>query len=138
MSTVVRWILVPISALGVWAAVTVFGIGAIGLLDALCPEDLMVSGSCTAPWHEPAVEGLFIVGAGIAAFGIVTVSARVAPHRQWLVALATFGAGAVYAGSLARSGNLWGPFAGAAVGGVIGLWWAHARWKRQPGPASSR
>jgi len=127
---VLRWALVPVSALAVWYAVLLIGIGAVSVLDAMCPPELVVSGACTAPWHGPAVEALFVVCAALAALGIVTVTALVAPTHKRAVASAAFACGAAFAVYVARAGDLWAPFLAAALGGAVGLWIRSARSRR--------
>jgi hypothetical protein len=91
----------------------------------------MVSGLCTAWWHQPAMTLLETVCAGMAAGGIVLVPALVAPAYRIQVAAVFFTAGAVFATSLARAGGMWAPFGAAAVTGAMALYAGATRW-RQP------
>jgi hypothetical protein len=126
---VIRWLLVPLSALGVWAVALLLGLGGVNLLDSLCPPDLMVSGLCTAWWHQPAMTLLEMLCAGVAAAGVIVVPTLAAPAYRVQVATIVFAAGAVFATSMARAGGLWAPFAAAAVTGAIALYSCVARWR---------
>jgi hypothetical protein len=127
---VVRWLLVPASAFGVWVAVLLAGLGGVNLLDSLCPPDLMISGLCTAWWHQPAMTLLESACAGIAAAGVVLIPALVAPGYRIQVAAIFFAAGAVFATALAGAGGMWGPLLTAAVTGTAALYAGMTRWRR--------
>jgi len=128
MTILARWALVPLSGLAVWLAVLLLGIVGYGVLDSLCPPELMVSGACTARWHGPGVDALVLLCTALASAGVVIVPARVAPGRRFHVALAAFTVGAVFALYVARGGSLWGPFFAAALAGSAGLWLVASRW----------
>jgi len=127
---VVRWIFVPLSAFGVWAAALLLGLAGVNLLDSLCPPRLMVSGFCTVWWYQPAMSVLEMLCAGIAAAGVVVVPALVAPAYRIQVATVFFIAGAVFTTALARAGGLWWPFVAAAVNGSLALYACATRWRR--------
>jgi hypothetical protein len=129
MTRGLRWLLVPVSAFVVWAATLLLGLAGVNVVDSFCPPQEMVSGACIAPWHQPAIEALIIVCAGLAAFGIVVVAALVAPVHKLRVAVVAFACGALFAGYLAQSGDAWGPFLSAGTGGSIGLWLVASRWR---------
>ncbi|HEY7189757.1 MAG TPA: hypothetical protein VH436_24540 [Vicinamibacterales bacterium] len=122
-----RWLLVPVSAVVMWGGVRVLGLEAVHLLDAICPPKLVESGACIAPWHEPSLEALIVIGAGLAAFGIVTVGALIAPSHKLRVAAALFACGAVFAMYIVRAAGLYSPFFTAAGGGSVALWFVNAR-----------
>ena len=126
MPQAIRWMLVPLSAVVVWGGVLLLGLEGVHLLDAVCPPKLVESGACIAPWHEPAVEALIVIGAGLAAFGIVAVGALVAPTHKLRVAAVLFACGAVFAMYVVRA-QLFGPFLTAAAGGSAALWFISAR-----------
>jgi len=121
MTPVVRWLLVPLTALAVWVGTLLIGIGASGLLDSLCPPELMVSGLCTAPWHRPAMAAVEMICAGIAAAGFIALPVRVAPAYRPQVAVACFVAGGLFTIQLAIAGAMWAPAVVAATVGVIVL-----------------
>jgi hypothetical protein len=85
-----RWLLVPVAAAGIWYVALLSGLVAVGVLDALCPADEMVSGLCTAPWHATAVDVLIVAYAAVTAFGIVVVCGFLAPAHKLTVALIAF------------------------------------------------
>jgi hypothetical protein len=119
--TAVRWMLVPVTAFAVWIGTLLIGIGGSTLLDSLCPPDLMVSGLCTASWHRPAMAGLEMACAAIAAVGFIVLPARVAPAYRVQVAVGCFLVGALLTFELAIAGALWWPAAVAAVAGAMAL-----------------
>jgi hypothetical protein len=119
--TAVRWALVPVTAFAVWVGTLLIGIGGSSLLDSLCPPDLMISGVCTAPWHEPAMTGLEMLCAAIAAVGFIALPVKVAPAYPVHVAVACFVVGGLLTIELAISGALWAPSAVAAIAGVVTL-----------------
>ena len=119
--TALRWILVPVTAFSVWAAILLTGLIGVDLLDSLCPPDLMISGLCTAWWHRPAMTGLEMICAGLAAAGFVALPTRVAPAHRVTVALLCFVLGALFTVELATSGEMWAPSTVAALVGVMTL-----------------
>ena len=119
--TALRWGLVPVTAFAVWFATLLIGIAGSGLLDSLCPPDLMISGVCTAPWHRPATAALEMVCAALAAVGFIALPAMVAPAHHTLVAVGCFVVGGLLTIELAIAGALWAPSAAAAVVGVATL-----------------
>lgn len=121
MSTAVRWLLVPLTAFAVWVGTLLVGIGGVSLLDSMCPPDLMVSGLCTAAWHRPAMAGLEMLCAGIAAIGFIVLPAKVAPTHRVQVAVVCFVVGGLLTSALAVAGALWWPSAVAAIAGIAAL-----------------
>jgi hypothetical protein len=119
--TVVRWLLVPVTAFAVWIGALLIGIVGSTLLDSLCPPNLMISGLCTAAWHRPAMAGLEMICACIAAVGFIVLPAKVAPAYRSFVAVACFVVGGLFTFQLAVAGALWWPSAAAAIAGSIAL-----------------
>lgn len=122
MTNLVRWALVPLSAIAVWFAMVWVGIAGYDMLDRFCPPDLVVSGMCTATWHGPAVEVLILLCTAAVSAGIVIVPALVAPAARSRVAFFAFACGAVYALYVASGGSMWGPFFVSGLSGSAGLW----------------
>ena len=129
--TAVRWALVPVTAFAVWFGTLLIGIGGSSLLDSLCPPDLMVSGICTAPWHQPAMTGLEMMCAAIAAVGFIALPAKVAPAYHIQVAVGCFVVGGLLTIQLAIAGALWAPSAVAAIAGVMTLSMTISRSRRR-------
>jgi hypothetical protein len=127
MPYAIRWGLVPVSAVVVWSGARLLGLEAVHLLDAFCPPKLVESGACIAPWHESSIDALVVIGAGVAAFGIVTVGALIAPSHRLRVAAALFACGAVFAMYIVRAAGLYSPFFTAAGGGSLALWLVNSR-----------
>ena len=126
-----RWLLVPVAAAGIWYVALLSGLVAVGVLDALCPAEQMISGFCTAPWHATAIDVLVGAYAAATAFGIVVVCGFLAPANKFTVALIAFICGAVFAAFAASEGTMWAPFTAAAVGGSAGLVLASSRWRNR-------
>jgi hypothetical protein len=130
--TALRWILVPVTAFAVWAATLLIGIAGTSVLDSLCPADLMISGICTASWYRPATAALEVFCAALAAFGFMTLPAKVAPAFHVLVAAACFVLGGLLTIELALAGDLWLP---ALVAGLVGsarFWAIVSKARRRP------
>jgi hypothetical protein len=119
--TVVRWALVPLTAFAVWSGTLLTGIAGSSLLDSLCPPELMVSGACMAAWHRPAMAGLEMICAGMAAVGFIALPAKVAPAYKVHVAIICFVVGGLLTIALAVAGALWAPAAVASIAGAITL-----------------
>jgi hypothetical protein len=126
-----RWLLVPVAAVGIWSVALLSGFLAVGVLDALCPAEQMISGFCIAPWHAPAVDALIVTYAAATAFGIVVMCGLLAPAHKFTVALIAFLCGTVFATFAASEGTMWKPFIAAAVGGSAGLVLAASRWRNR-------
>lgn len=135
--TVVRWLLVPVTAFAVWAGTLLLGIAGSSLLDSFCPSDLMVSGICTASWHRPAMAALEMMCAAVAAVGFIALPAAVAPAYRLQVAVVCFVVGGVLTMALAITGALWAPAAVAAIAAMITLWAVISR-SRPPAPIPER
>ena len=127
--TVIRWILVPLAAFGVWCVTLLAGMTGLNILDSICPQELMISGLCTAWWHRPAVRILEVGCAGFAAAAFVAFPAMIAPAHRLRVATAAFGCGAVLSAFLAIAADLWLPVLAAAGTGSIALYWSVLRWR---------
>ena len=127
-----RWIAVPLSAIAVWYGLLLLGIASVGVLDSLCPAELMISGVCTAPWYELAFDALVLVYTGLVSAGVVLIPGFLAPSHRFYVALSAYVAGACFAIYVASMGSVWAPFATSAVSGSAALWLAASTWRRGP------
>ena len=116
-----RWLLIVPVAVAAWYAALFLGISLQLGLDALCPPDQVVSGSCTAPWHSAASAAAVCAGAGLAAVLILVACTWLAPSHRRQVAIATFSVGAAVAIFMGVSANLLGPLITAIVAGAIVL-----------------
>src|SRR5262245_23856301 len=105
---ILRWLTVPLAGIAVWYVTLLVGFGAVSVLDALCPPQLVVSGLCTASWYEPAFEALLLVCTALVAAGVVLVPALVAPAHRFRVAMIGYGCGATFALYAASGGSMWG------------------------------
>ena len=123
--TILRWIAVPIVA--VLALYVIFILGMFATMWIPCPPDLVVSGACTAPWHQNTVNSLVVAFAGIAAFFVVRGAAWMAPSHRVAVAWAAYLVGfafAVFALIDAKNATsyLYATFFAAIASGLLALW----------------
>jgi len=108
-SAALRWILVPIAAVGAWYAAFASGLLLRGLIHRVafpfCKDKRVVSDDmvCFDPWFNPLLDVAAYVGAALAAFLILVSCVYVSPTHKRVVALVTYAAGAVVA-ILAGSG----------------------------------
>ena len=106
----VRWLLLLPGVYAAWWAALLIGIAYIGILDWLCPPDLMVSGLCTTPWYESAFDAGVVAGAGLAARLVMLAAILMAPSHRRYVAVLAFGSGSAVALYAAYETNSWGAF----------------------------
>jgi hypothetical protein len=89
----IRWLLfVPSAALGyLWTFLCAMVL--VGLLQGLCPPDLMISAMCTASWFRTAerVAIMFSLATGAALF--VALPAAIAPAQRTAIAVGAFAIG---------------------------------------------
>lgn len=134
-----RWLL-AVSSLGL-ATITCFGM-AVLLLDLppkLCPQDLLVSGVCTAPWAPYADLAALSVALAVGGFLFVGLPSALAPARRFTVAMVAFGLGlCIVTHGLLRVGvSFLPPFLAAALsGGAVA--WRKYRSRPDPGGRGSR
>lgn len=126
----IRWLLVPVSAAAVVASCTFGARWAIAAVDARCPPDSLVAGSCVEPWHTTAVEVSIYLAVAVGAFALVWLPALVAPQLKRGVAVVAFLLSVAVAGApyfyLAWA-DLLMPFVVATLAGAAGLWWVWSR-----------
>ncbi|MCB1686022.1 MAG: hypothetical protein KDI31_16115, partial [Pseudomonadales bacterium] len=77
--TVLRWLLVPVSLAAVVGGTLFAARSTVDLIDARCPAQSMVAGSCVEPWHTGAIETVIYVALLIAAAGLVVIPTLIAP-----------------------------------------------------------
>lgn len=136
MAQILRWVAVPLAGVVGWLATLFVGMASIGLLDSLCPPELVVSGACTAPWYDPAFTTLAVAFSFVVAFPIVLAPAATAPTHRFAVAIVAFLCGAAFATYVvAVDYSLWPHFLAAGLGGSISIVLASSRW-RQSGVAA--
>jgi hypothetical protein len=128
--TVLRWLLVPVSLAAV-IGVTVFAArGTVDLIDARCPAQSMVAGSCVEPWHTGAIESVIYVALLISAAALVVIPTLVAPAIKRVVASAGFLLGGGVVGGLYLM-TAWSdfrmPLLIVLVSGGLSLWWMWTR-----------
>ena len=125
----IRWLMVPVAALGAWGASLFFGLLLHDIATRLCPESQMVSGACVAPWWPYADAVVLIVAAGVAAPFIVGACALTAPTHRSHVALVVYVIGAVWAVILAVAGAAYAALPSACAGGALAVWWVRMRYR---------
>jgi MFS family permease len=121
MGSVLRWIRVPLGALGGWYAALLVGLFLHKLVSGFCPSDMIVSGACTAPWFAVTERIITGFGAGLAAVLVVTLAALSAPSHRVAVARIAFVLGAVAAIAMAVTGGAWVECIAALACGVATL-----------------
>ena len=94
---VIRWILVPFAAWLAWVVAVFAAYELDALATYLCPENMMVSGMCTARWYDAAFDAIVCFGAAMAAALIVLLCTLIAPARREQVARVTYLVGAIAA-----------------------------------------
>lgn len=131
---IVRWLLVPASAVAVVALAVAGSRWAVSLIDRRCPVDRMIGGACVEPWHTGAVEGSIYVSVVVGALALALVPAMVAPGLKRTVAAAgcLLGVGAGLTLYLSTGWNeLLVPLILAAAAGSLGVWWVCYRRRTQ-------
>jgi hypothetical protein len=125
--TVVRWLLVPVSALAAWGASLFLGTVLLDGATRLCPDAEMVSGLCIAPWWRYAETGVICLSAAVAAALIVVASSLTAPSHRSVVAVVVFVLGCAFAVFLAVAGGTYIALPAAGIAGGLAV-----RWIRRP------
>jgi hypothetical protein len=126
IARIIRWLLLPVSAVAMIAGAVFGARWAVALVDRRCPADSLVGGACVAPWHTSAVEASMYVAIALAALGVVVLSGLIAPRLKRTVPTIAF---AAVVGTMAAPWALtnWDglllPLAIATASGGIGLWW---------------
>ena len=120
-----RWVAVPLACLLAWYAT--FIVGFIVAASVPCPPDLIVSGACTAWWHDYVIDALVVSFSGIAGFLAVLSAALVAPLYKRRVAWLAFTSGCVVAlYFVLQPGGfrvvVVAAFFSAALSGLLAIW----------------
>ena len=121
MAQLVRWILILPAAVVAWYAAPAIGILLQTGVDALCPSDQVVSGLCGATWYSTVSAALICFGAGLAALFVLVACTLLAPSHKREVAIGAFVIGAVVAGIMGFSAQVFGAFATSVVAGALAL-----------------
>lgn len=116
---IIRWLLVIPSALAGWYLALLIGVFLYSVADYFCPPAEMISGLCVARWHGTVIEGLFVVGASLAAIFVVQFAVFTAPEKKTAVAISVFCLGMATAASFAFYSEAWGAFVGASTFGAL-------------------
>jgi hypothetical protein len=117
--TIARWALVPIAGWMGWAIAVWTGFELEGVLTSMCPDQLMVSGMCTAGWYPLALEAVTCAGAATAAALVVLLCTVAAPGRKRLVARISLIVGSIIAVALAMLSRQFYPFVSAIASGLL-------------------
>lgn len=114
-----RWILLPVASIASWYVALFIGLFVLGIAESFCPEDQVVSGTCSAPWWKTLEASIFCFSTGLSAFLVVLTAFFVAPSARAAVAWLAFGIGGVTALFFAMGTSAWGMFASAIVTGFF-------------------
>ena len=118
---IIRWLLVIPSAFVGWYAALFMGFLLYSVADYFCPPELMISGQCSASWHQPVIDGVIIFGASLSAILVILFSVLVAPNKRKLVAKIIYLGGVLLAMYAVYETSAWGAFAGAVLSGALFL-----------------
>lgn len=124
---VIRWILVPFAAWIAWALAVFAAYELDAFATYLCPENMMVSGMCTADWFDTAFDSIVCFGAAMAAALVVLLCTLIAPARREQVARATYLVGALAAVVMAIPTRDFLPLACALIAGALVWQWFDRR-----------
>ncbi len=107
--------MVPAGIAGWW--LTLFFILLLyGLVNLACPPDAIVDGTCTAAWHEPLMNEIFISSGGFCALFSIGLAVLMAPDHKIEVAVITLVCIIVYIGYYLVAPQ---PLAGLAIAAMI-------------------
>ena len=129
--TTLRWLAVLPAALAGWYLALASGILLHSLATSLCPEDMLVSGMCTASWFEWLEQGIFAFTAALAAFLVVWLATlccpSACPGAKARVAAIAFILGALVAIVFATTLHIWLAPLSALISGLVTLRWLRGR-----------
>lgn len=97
LSPALRWLLLVPAALAAWWATLLVGMLVYDWVEALCPPAQVVSGFCTNPRVNAALDALMIVFAGLSAIAVEAAVVRTAPARKAACCWLAFAAGSAVA-----------------------------------------
>jgi len=132
VGTVVRWVLVPVSAVAVVVSCAAAARAVVSFIDQRCLRESMVGGACVEPWHTSAVEASIYLGVIVAALAVVILPAMIAPTFKRTVAVILFLTAVSVAAApymLTTWTELLRPLAAAVLSGAAALWWVWSRRK---------
>lgn len=128
--TILRWLLVPVALAGVIGVTVLAARSTVDLIDARCPAQSMVAGSCVEPWHTGAIETVIYIALLVAAAGLVVIPSLIAPAIKRVVASVGFLLGGGLVGGLYLM-TAWSdvrmPLLIVLVSGGLSLWWMWTR-----------
>lgn len=121
MIRALRWLLVaPMAALG-WIIAFTTALATHSLIDTYCPEQYLVSGSCSWEWAIFAQDLLIVIGATLSAILFVSFATITAPAYKARVATVTFLVGLSAATWAFSQTSALSAFVGACAGGMLAL-----------------
>ena len=124
MGKVLRWLLVPLSVVGILLAVVLAGRVVLGIADGFCEEAHRAGGICVEAWHTSVMDALAYGGVFATAFLLATVPALIAPTLRRTVAsigALLLPALALVAWSSTNWPDLLAPFLLALAAALVGL-----------------
>ena len=92
-----RWTFVTPAALFGWVIALNAGITFEGFLFSLCPQDKVISDTCTALWYSRLSPNLFPVYTALAAVLVIVLPMLVAPNHRFKVGIVFYALGSVAA-----------------------------------------
>lgn len=129
---IVRWVLLLPAILLTFYFWVATAVGSYLIAEQFCPEDLIISNVCYAPYMNQLKEGLLLLFPAIAAGCMVLVAAAVAPTRKTFAALATFILGSVFALYQAFDAGYWATFALSEIVALLALIRVYRKYRLKP------
>lgn len=133
IGTIIRWLLVPVSAAAVVGACIVAARWAVSLADRRCPIESMVGGACVEPWHTTAVEASIYTAIVLAVPGLVILPSLIAPQLKRAVAVVAFLAAIAVVGAayfMTAWADMLLPLVVTVISGGMGILWVWIRSRR--------
>ena len=117
----IRWIcVIPFAILG-WYLCLFAGLFAMGVLDWLCPRELIVSGYCTAEWYSFGQEAFIVAFSSLSAAVVILFASFMSPANKKKVAITTFIIGVLVSIFLIFQTSSWHLLLGPIIVGLITL-----------------
>ncbi len=123
-----RWCLVIPVSIASWYLALVVALIVLGVVESMCPPDLMVSGLCHAPWYEMAFDVVVVFGAALSAIFVVLSAAYTAPRNRVLIAKIAFAMGCLAATHFVYETALWSAYIAAISAGAITVYTLYKRY----------
>lgn len=102
MNRRLRWFAVVPVAIVAWFLAALIGFALLEVAAWFCPKDMIVSGTCAAPWYFTVEKILIYFGIALSGVLVVVLSALAAPSHRRAVAWGALAIGSAVAFAIAR------------------------------------